>query len=132
MKRQVNDMERLTEYDYEQVMLKGLNVVGIGEQNADILEAGVRKLAAYEDTGRIPEEIINIEKMCREQSNNMIKHGIEMERLYEECERWKKEAITYANQLGMLRIWHSKYGPSVGEILEEDYKTTFPDTKYSE
>lgn len=41
-------MERLTELNYEQMMLIGWNVVGIGEKQADILENGVNALATYE------------------------------------------------------------------------------------
>lgn len=42
-------MERLTYRDYEQIQVKGLNVVGIGEKNADILSRAIEKLSAYED-----------------------------------------------------------------------------------
>lgn len=68
-------MERLTEYDYEQVVLKGLNIVGIGEQNEDILVSGIKKLAAYEDTALTPAEIqkmgINYVSVQEMNSNNI-------------------------------------------------------------
>lgn len=42
-------MERLTYRDYEQISVKGLDIVGIGEKNADILSRAIEKLSYYED-----------------------------------------------------------------------------------
>lgn len=42
-------MERLTERVYEQNLIKELNIVGIGEKNADLLTKAVDKLAEYEN-----------------------------------------------------------------------------------
>lgn len=114
-------MERLTEYDYEQVVLKGLNIVGIGESNADILEAGVRKLANYEDTGLTPEEI-----------NNDIRVHTELweERLNEaqsEWDKWHKEAMKYIKQLLMIQKWFESLGTTMEKVLE-DCKTISPST----
>jgi hypothetical protein len=92
MKRQVNDMERLTEYIYEQVMLKGLNIVGIGEKNADILTEGIRKLAAYEDTGFTPEEQEDI-KACLDVEGDG-KSGEDTLRDLLELMRYRKTGLT--------------------------------------
>lgn len=42
-------MDRLTYRDYEQIQVKGLDIVGIGEKNADILSRVIEKLSYYED-----------------------------------------------------------------------------------
>ena len=42
-------MDRLTYKDYEQIQVKGLDIVGIGEKNADILSLAIEKLSYYED-----------------------------------------------------------------------------------
>lgn len=162
-------MERLTEYDYEQVVLKGLNIVGIGESNADILEAGVRKLATYEDIGIPAEDIIDIlaimsesqddvddsgisvgmihdlvelaryresgltpeeVKYLRDASSNVLKFVMDKMKIKNECEQWRKEALTYATQLGEIRIWLNQFG-CTPEKLIADCKAKSPDTTYA-
>jgi hypothetical protein len=44
-------------------------------------------------------------------------------RLQKECDQWKREALTYADQLGMLRIWFdvvfAESGENMDTVLEE-------------
>lgn len=121
-------MERLTEYDYEQVVLKGLNIVGIGEKNADILVEGIKKLADYEDTGLPPEEIEQLMKTCHtavQLWDNTAKRNCD---LYDEIEYWKGQSITDKSNLGILRYYFEKHGTTLDKVLE-DCKTMFPNTK---
>lgn len=116
MKRQVNDMERLTD--------RSRGGYGILKDKGK-LELALSKLATYEDTGCEPQTIINLDNICRDQSNNMIKRGLEMEQLYNECEYWHRQAITYAAQLGEIRIWLAQLCCTPEKVLE-DCKTMFP------
>lgn len=59
-------MERLTYQDYEQILVKGLDIVGIGEKNADILTNAIEKLSYYED---LEEQGRLIELPCKIGSN---------------------------------------------------------------
>lgn len=80
-------MERLTEYIYEQVNLKGLDIAGIGEKNADILETGIRNLAEYEDTELTPKEV----KYLRDAHSNVLKFVMDKMKIKNECDYWKKK-----------------------------------------
>jgi hypothetical protein len=130
MKRQVNDMKRFNTctkhgIQYVENLNKSTVVMSIADFRS--IEAKLNTLDSYIDTGRTPEEIINL---C-DANSNLLKYAISKMVIKNERDQWKRQAITYANQLGILRIWHSKYGPAIDEILEEDFKTMFPDTKCS-
>lgn len=55
-------MDRLTYKDYEQILVKELDIVGIGEKNADILSRAIEKLSYYED---LEEQGRLIESPCK-------------------------------------------------------------------
>ena len=81
------------------------------------------KLAAYEDTGLTPEEV----KYLRDASSNVLKFVMDKMKIKNECEQWRKEALTYATQLGEIRIWLNQFG-CTPEKLIEDCKAKSPDT----
>lgn len=84
----------------------------------------LQKLADYEDTGFTPEQI-------KDQQHNLgVAYNVIAE-LEKDLNNWKYEALTYANQLGMLQIWlESRMGITLEYVLE-DCKTMLPDTKYT-
>ena len=87
----------------------------------------MQRLATYEDTGLPPEEIEQLKKTCHTAVKlweNTAKRNCE---LYDEIDKWKNDALTYADQLGMLRIWfESRLGTNMEQVME-DCKTMFPD-----
>ncbi|BCK01617.1 hypothetical protein [Anaerocolumna chitinilytica] len=95
------------------------------------LELALSKLATYEDTGYEPQTIKNLDKICRDQSNSIIRHGLEMEKRYNECEYWKSQSITDKSKLGILRYYFEKHGTTLEQVLE-DCKTMFQDTTCTE
>ena len=88
---------RLTERVYEQVLIKGLEIFGIGEKNADILENATRKLFEYEYLGLSPEEIKDILVVLSESQDDLKK-------LQAELDQWKRDSISDKAKLGEYRI----------------------------
>lgn len=83
----------------------------------------INKLGRYEDTGLTPEEV----KYLRDASSNVLKFVMDKMKIKNECEQWRKEALTYAAQLGEIRIWLNQFG-CTPEKLIADCKSKSPDT----
>lgn len=103
-------MERLTEYDYEQVVLKGLNIVGIGEKNADILESGVRRLAEYEDIGIPADDIKDILAIMSESQDDVDESGISVGMIHDlvELARYRESGLTPEEVKNLAITWQGK------------------------
>lgn len=85
-------MERLTAYEYEQVNIKGLDIYGIGEKNADILDKASRRLAEYEDTGLTPIEINRLNDFEHSQLAILLEENGRLKRALEQLRESEVEA----------------------------------------
>lgn len=109
--------------------------------DTEMMVAMIDRLRAYEATNLTPEEIKDTQVARRNIMDILIKarevknkYGTLLEvfdKKQKECDQWRREALTYADQLGMLRIWFaSRLGTNMDQVME-DCKTMFPDTKYA-
>ena len=73
-------MEKLTKKDYEQTEIVGLDLVGLSENNADLLTAATDKLYEYELTGYSPSDIVTI----KETYNNLFVVAMSNKKLQQE------------------------------------------------
>jgi FtsZ-binding cell division protein ZapB len=88
-----------------------IEFIPISKDCIPLLQKGITKLSAYEDTGLTPDDIKAIQQRNEflEVQNNVLR---------DEYQQWNKEALTYANQLGMLRIYLDDNYMNLDEMLE--------------
>jgi len=121
MKRQVNDMERLTA-----IAPSGMAYLINVKPNEQDVESphpntlrcimdSFNKLAEYEETGRTPDEITNL---CDSHSN-LLKYVIKKTEIKRERDYWEREAKKWCNQLGSLRKWLDDNDLDMDDILRK-------------
>ena len=94
-----DSMERLTEHsksDFENIIYSGNDEIAI-----------VKRLAAYEDTGLMPEEIKELKsqsEVLTDTVNMLSPLMMENSKLKDKCDYWELEAKKYCTTLGEQKI----------------------------
>jgi hypothetical protein len=115
-------MERLTAFNGG-IWTMSMKAIADGYDRYSVFS----RLAEYENTGLMPEEVKDLERKyqedeheyCGEYGTDDCQFKWKMQEMQKELDFWKREAIKSASQLGEIRLWLGSEGMEVDKVLEK-------------